>query len=166
MRLKKSIITGHGGDTIVEVMIVLAVLGLAISIAYATANRSLLNARQAQETSTATELVQSQVEILRSMAPNLATDATHYVYQTTLFCIDSSSTIQAGFTGTNVYDYSIYPNPPLPAPQQPCVDNNLYHISISWDNATDDTFTVKAIWDDVLGEGQDSVTLIYRVHQQ
>ncbi len=30
------------GDTIVEVMIVLAVLGLAIGIAYSTASRSLL----------------------------------------------------------------------------------------------------------------------------
>ena len=39
------------GDTIIEVLIVLAVLGLAIGITYATANRSILNARQAQESS-------------------------------------------------------------------------------------------------------------------
>ncbi len=55
------------GDTIIEVMIVLAVLGLAIGIAYSTANRSLLNARQAQENSQATAAAQAQVEQLVSI---------------------------------------------------------------------------------------------------
>ncbi len=48
----------------------LAVLGLAISISYATANRSLLNARQAQETAEATGLVETQVENLRLLSYN------------------------------------------------------------------------------------------------
>jgi type II secretory pathway pseudopilin PulG len=64
---KPQIWAGQAGDTIVEVMIVLSVLGLAIGISYATANRSLLNARQAQENSQATAAAQSQVEQLVSI---------------------------------------------------------------------------------------------------
>src|SRR5579884_4195391 len=58
------------GDTIVEVLIVLTVLGLALGISFATANTSLLNTRQAQENSEATEIAQSQIESLRELVSN------------------------------------------------------------------------------------------------
>jgi type II secretory pathway pseudopilin PulG len=54
------------GDTIVEVLIVLAVLGLALSISYATANRGLQQSRNAQEHSEALGIINSQIELLRS----------------------------------------------------------------------------------------------------
>src|SRR5690606_3729104 len=57
---------GFRGDTIVEVMVVLAILGLALSISYATANRSLIQTRQAQENAEATEIARGQVEALRT----------------------------------------------------------------------------------------------------
>lgn len=53
------------GDTIVEVMIVLAVLGFAFAISFATANHSLILARNAEEHSEALQFLQSQVEQLR-----------------------------------------------------------------------------------------------------
>lgn len=98
MRLKRS---RESGDTIVEIMIVLAILGFAISIAYSTATKSLLASRAAQESSQATALVQGQLEGLRALSANklpspVPNDGTggNYIYQaetplgkTARFCI-------------------------------------------------------------------------------
>src|ERR1700683_2675070 len=86
---------GFRGDTIVEVMVVLAVLGLAIGISYSTANRSLLDTDQAEENSQATEYAQGEVEDIRYLAPNSASNpsnpnfanATNIFKPTTAFCI-------------------------------------------------------------------------------
>lgn len=147
------------GDTIVEVLVVLAVLGLAIGISYSTANRSLLTTRAAQENSQATELLQGQIEELRYLAPP---GSGQNIYQTSkYFCVDgSSNTVITGFGGTfapsDLQNYAYYPNK--------CV-NGFYHLAIAWDQLSDDTFTLTAHWDDVQGQGQDTATLTYRVHQ-
>ncbi|MDB5170701.1 MAG: hypothetical protein JWO35_395 [Candidatus Saccharibacteria bacterium] len=166
------------GDTIVEVMIVLAVLGTAISISYATANKSLMATRAAQENSQATALLQSQVELLRSMAPTSTADKP---------------------ADQNIFDLS-RPNrfcviltthtPPAPATLavatatpgvagDPC-KNGIYDIVIAYyqngfpdalpdggtPDTSKDTFILKATWDNVAGEGKDSSTMTYRVHQK
>lgn len=130
------------GDTIVEVMIVLAVLGLAIGISYATANRSLLNARQAQENSQATALVQSQVEALRT----LSTDANQNIFQAGPYCL----TQNAPYTVTNSCDFGTIP----------------YTIAITYAAPTD-TFTVTATWADVIhpANEKNTVTTSYRLHK-
>ena len=63
----------QSGDTIVEVLIVLAVLGLAIGISYSTATKSLLATRQAQENTQATQLLQGQIERLYALSANAST---------------------------------------------------------------------------------------------
>jgi prepilin-type N-terminal cleavage/methylation domain-containing protein len=136
----------QAGDTIVEVMVVLAVLGLAISISYATASRSLLNARQAQENSTASLLLQSQLETLRTFAANKSTSP-NYIYRPS-FCIDSTGNV------------SLSP---------PCVfHNNLYNVTITYAASVGGqdggTFTLGAQWLDVTGDGNDSVALVYRLY--
>lgn len=148
------------GDTIVEVMIVLAVLGLALSISYATANRSLLNARQAQENSQATEVLQLQTEQLRAWANIKAGDAAHpYIYNTAAagFCFDAAGNIATPNPGANFDDTS-----------DPCMFDNLYHVSISYSpqtpGTTNNNFTLTAQWPDVLGDGTDSVTIEYQVY--
>lgn len=157
LSLKQSSL-GERGDTIVEVMIVLAVLGMAIGISYATANRSLLNARQAQENSQAAELVQSQIEQLRTLTKSNCTtspiDNDHCIYNassggpSTPFCLVGGKVKSANTTSgcTNAGE------------------NGRYKLTITR-NDTTDTFTVTAKWDDVLGEGVDTVTLSYRLPQ-
>jgi type II secretory pathway pseudopilin PulG len=147
----------RAGDTIVEVMVVLAILGLAISISYATANRSLLNARQAQENSEATELIQSQLEALRTLTsvtdvPNIFNAALqNYCLVPTGVApnIKYTNASGASCTMTSV-GYQI---------------NILYCNPITIPPCPTDTFTVTASWPDVLGEGNDTVTTIYRLHQ-
>lgn len=167
--LKRIMPLNKAGDTIVEVMIVLAVLGSAISISYATANRSLLNARQAQESSEATALAQGQVELLRSMSANPLSDPVHYIFQggnnsVAYFCINAAGEV-VPFTATDLYDSSTFVFAD-PAKSSDCMlGSSRYNVSIKYDSTSNDKFTVKVIWDDVLGQGEDSSTLIYRVHQ-
>lgn len=162
----------QAGDTIVEVIIVLAVLGLAISISYATANRSLQATRQAEENSQATELLQGQIEVLRSYAANLSTGP-NYIYQSpNAFCINTAGNIVSAplisntdVTAGNTKDYTKYPNYGGGFGANECYQSKLYHIIIGYDSAQTDTFTARATWDDVTGQGQDTVTLVYRLHQ-
>jgi prepilin-type N-terminal cleavage/methylation domain-containing protein len=157
----------QAGDTIVEVMVVLAVLGLAISISYTTANRSLLNARQAQENAQATERLQSQIESLRTLAANNPTNPdgtpnTGYIFITIPFqqpfCVKPGNT-DVGLTSTA-------------APQAYCHYDNLYDVSITYTanpanapGVTGGTFNLIATWPDVAGQGNDTVTMTYRYYQ-
>jgi type II secretory pathway pseudopilin PulG len=155
----------NGGDTIVEVMIVLAVLGLAIGISYATANRSLLNARQAQENSQATELTQSQTENLRFLAPTSAPTSNpvkNIFAPSQPYCIKDVRSVtpfitdpaQCGFGTNNLYTILIYSCDNIANPSTtPCKD-------VSDAN----TLVVQAKWDDVSGQGTDTVTLVYKDH--
>ena len=59
------------GDTIVEVLISLAILTMVLGGAYYTANQSFRNDRDAQEHSEALTIAQTQVESLRVLGNNL-----------------------------------------------------------------------------------------------
>lgn len=146
------------GDTIVEVMVVLAVLGLALSISYATASRSLKNTRQAQENSEASSLAQSQIEALRSMASpgNVGGD----IFQVGPYCIN-----------TSVVPYAVVLPLPVP-PSTPCSANPRYAVKIDYvaspllvAPAKGGKFTVTITWPDVTGQGNDTVTSVYRLYQ-
>ena len=149
------------GDTIVEVMVVLAILGLATSISFATANRSLQSARQAQESSMATELLQTQVESLLSLRTGgtIFTVAQPNPPNSSYFCIDTSGAtpvVSAPF-GSNAVPGGSFPSA--------CVIGN-YYLSIQYSGPPNDNFTVEAQWSDVAGQGIDSATVVYGVHQQ
>jgi len=135
----------QSGDTIVEVLVVLAVLGLALSISFATAQRSLLGARQAQEHTEALEIAQAQLEDLQSLADN------DIIYgQPSDFCVtDPTGPTVATADPTSGTD--------------PCLQGSFYHIAISPPDS--DTFTVSVTWDAVTGHGTDNVSLVYRLHK-
>jgi prepilin-type N-terminal cleavage/methylation domain-containing protein len=150
------------GDTIVEVMVVLAVLGLAIGIAYATANRSLLNARQAQENSMATEVAQTQVEGMVAIgcsSGDASCDARNplnpafklFQYGTagTSFCMDN--------TNTPVTSGCAAQADALPPDSNP----QVVITCLSRCASSPYTFNVQVSWDDVLGDGRDTVTQDY-----
>lgn len=149
--LKKINRLNSAGDTIVEVMIVLAVLGLAISIAYATANRSLLNTRQAQENSEATQIAESQVEALST----LANDTTQNIYQAGPYCISDTAPYAVQTTNCD---------------KQTQNNGVSYTVQITCDAAclsgSNPNHNIKTFvtWPDVKGEGNDTVTIYYRVH--
>jgi prepilin-type N-terminal cleavage/methylation domain-containing protein len=142
------------GDTIVEVLIVLAILGLALGMSYVTANRSLLGARQAHEHTEALELIQSQIEQLRTL-PDTQTDIYYPDYTTSHpngFCLANSTTVNLNGSYLNISG-SNYPNQ---------CQNGFYHASIRNINS-DNTFQVTVIWEDVRGHGIDTVSLRYKL---
>lgn len=141
------------GDTIIEVMIVLTVLGLAISIAYATASRSLIDARQAQESSEGTSIAQSQIEQLRSLASK---KVDIFKSDVTFFCVNSAGTFNAApfAASTDYRDLEIYP--------EEC-KTEIYHTAVNYEPDSS-TFTVRVVWDNVSGDGQDTVTMVYKIH--
>jgi prepilin-type N-terminal cleavage/methylation domain-containing protein len=163
----------QSGDTIVEVMMVLAILGLAISISYATASRGLQNTRQAQESSQVGENVLSQIETLRTLAPqgtnnSLSTDPDYKAnnniyYPSKPYCIkdlSASPPIETNisncmFSTGSAYQYQllVYNCNNMPTDT---------HCTSTAPNT--DTFVVEAVWPDITGSGTDSVTQTYRVH--
>ncbi len=175
--LKKIKMLDAKGDTIVEVMVVLAVLGLAISVSYATANRSLLNTRQAEENAQATAFAQSQIEALRYLAPNAAADPSNDIFsQSGLFCIDTSNNVvptsphendYSNFSGSNSYPASCT-NSGLPYHMAVanCTPSNITDPAVTAIcNGAQGTFVAQVMWPDVEGQGNDTVTLFYRVYQ-
>lgn len=161
----------QAGDTIVEVMIVLSVLGLALSISYATANRSLVNTRQAEENAQATRYVQTQIEAIRELAkantyncPSRSS-TTNVFCQATRFCLpstaDSTTPIHHPFCDEGSQSYQIadfYCNN-----SRPTYAYNLNATPCD-STMTADTFVVETTWADAGGDGTDSVTQVYRVH--
>lgn len=135
----------QAGDTIVEVLIVLAILGLALGMSYATANRSLLGARQAQEHTEALALLQGQIEQLRDVS-GVDTTVFNPSQHTSGFCVISKS----------VVDLAATPNG--------CT-SGLYDLKVKRVNDSYGTFTFTAAWDDVKSSTRDNVNLTYRLYQ-
>ena len=120
------------GDTIVEVLLAVGIVGLIIAGAYVTANRSTNAERDAQEHSQALTLAQTQIESLHAQSssnlPSLngcydnlnfinqpcyvspsgqvytSQPATSYYYTVTLNIVGSAS-IGSGYTATTVNTY-------------------------------------------------------------
>lgn len=126
---------GQKGDTIVEVLICLAIVGVLISTAYLIANRSQIGIRSSQERAEATKLAEMQVERIRHGSSMGRT------YSGSDFCIN----IALNSVGDN---------------NAVCSDG-LYKMSVDYD-VTDEVFTVAVTWD-TLGGGQSTVNMYYRV---
>lgn len=150
------------GDTIVEVMIVLAVLGLAIGISYATANRSLLNARQAQENSQATTAAQAQVEQIVSIGCGSGDPACD---------INNSANPGYGLIHPPGGGPFCIVSGQVKAHTDPGCRNIAFlpgsQITITCLNgcAAPRTFETTVSWDDAQGQGQDTVTQDYTLPQ-
>jgi type II secretory pathway pseudopilin PulG len=150
------------GDTIVEVLIVLAVLGLALAIAAATANRGLNQSRNAEEHSQALGLIDTQVELLR----NAVVNQIDVFSSSRPFCIqDSLTTVPfAGLpTNSDVPDDANADNWGLHPYPDKCVKNTYYHISVKY-NSSGDYFSFKVRWDGVGSLGRQQEVLVYRTH--
>lgn len=135
---------GQTGDTIVEVIIVLAVLGFAISTSYATASRSLNSTRQAQENGHATQILQSQLETLRSYSLLPVSDPNN-IFRLGDFCVAATGAVLTAVGST-------------------CTFDTIYDVKVTYD-PTFSSFTAVASWDDIGGQGKDTVTLVYRIHK-
>jgi type II secretory pathway pseudopilin PulG len=68
MHMKRMV--SQAGETIIEVLICIGIVGLALSISYGITNRSTLRIRAAQERSEALKYAEQQIERLKVIGPN------------------------------------------------------------------------------------------------
>lgn len=142
------------GDTIVEVLIAIAVVSLILGGAYVTTNRSLLATRAAEERGNALKLAESQVEQLKGLAKT-DPDAIFGGGTPMPFCVSAT-------TGALIA-----------ADNNDCKVNAagahdgiepIFNLSISR-GSDGNTFTVTNRWASVRGDTDDQVRLIYRIYE-
>jgi type II secretory pathway pseudopilin PulG len=142
------------GDTIVEVIIAVAVISAILAGAFALTNRSSRAVRDAEEHAQALQLLQGQVELLRYAASKtslLPSDlSTPFCLSTSAYYQPASSNTQCKLNSSNISGQS----------------DSIYSVSIvksalASGGATT-TFDLTASWP-ALGSGLDTVYLSYKV---
>lgn len=138
----------QSGDTIVEVLVSIAVVSLVLAGAYALTNRNTLITQDTQEHGQALQLVQAQVEYLRA---NNGFNTNQYN------CFDSSGNpAQAAANGHPC----LVGNDGMPVPTgvQPAFDLS---ITLGQNGCSAASYSVQAQWDSILSNGKNNVTVCY-----
>ncbi len=117
------------GDTIIEVMFAMAIIGIVLAASYAAASKNLQTSQLAKERTVASTVAESQLEQLKALHDELLNENTY-----SLFCIDLSLAepiIEAD-------------NPTEP---DNCIENSLYKKMISRGTGdSSDQYTILVEW--------------------
>ncbi|HVS79133.1 MAG TPA: hypothetical protein VHD84_02500 [Candidatus Saccharimonadales bacterium] len=107
-RLKQAHSRQASGDTIVEVLIAIAIAAFAIGISYATAHRSLLQAVTAQERNQALNILENQLSDLklRYQKTNPDTFTSKFSYTVNHFCLNDSASDPTASNWLPIDNYS------------------------------------------------------------
>ncbi len=152
------------GDTIVEVLIALAVVTTVLGGAYGSAQKSLNGARIAQERGEAIKVTESQLEKLKNETSNSSAFSV-----TTLFCMDLNGDVTAYAPPDLSPSVSSFPDATTLTPATfdtypfDCIFENRYRASIIRDAATQ-TFTVQVLWERPGGNGYEEIKMVYRFY--
>lgn len=138
------------GDTIVEVLISIAVVSLILGGAYVTTNRSLQSSRASQERTNGTKLVEGQLEAIKDLAN---TTPAAVFNGPSPFCINlSDETVKSGTCTVNANGGSVQTGEPS------------YRLSVVRTNTN--TFTITNTWDRVGSGTPEKIVMTYRVYAQ
>lgn len=160
--IKKLKIKNSSGDTIVEVLIVLAVLSLAFAISYTTASRALNGSRNAQEHSETQNTLNSQIEQLRSAYSSGAT-----VPEGPPFCMKDGAVVNFP-TGSSIPASASLDTFTTPSAYPTDCVNGFYHYSIVYTGATPTEkgyFDVRVRWDGPGSTGRQQVQTSYKTYK-
>ncbi len=148
----RTIHTASRGDTIVEVLISIAIVSLVLAGAYVTTNRSLQATRGAQERAVALKLSESQLERLKGLMATEA-GATAVMAMASPFCI-SPTTGQPVIVSGTVCDFDT-------AGASNNTAEPVFHMSMV---RSSNDFALTTTWFDVSGRSTDSLQLRYRLY--
>lgn len=133
--IKRFTLSESKGDTIVEVLISIAIMSLVLSISYALSNRNTAFVRQSQEKSEAQKLSERQLELLRNyLTPEQAWNTA------TQRCFNA-----AGQPSNSECDNI----------------NGLYSVTIT--PSSNDTYTVTTTWASLTGNAPQNLQLSYKL---
>lgn len=153
----------HHGDTIVEVLIALAVTSALITGALTTSNRSLRGALQSQQRGEALKLVESQAEALRIFG---ATKIGYSPGPATPFCLNvatPSAPVVNGGPDPIVLSAAADPLTAYPAACTGGSGNN-YHLVIYRPAGDSHVFSIYARWPSFGGSINDELVIRYVVY--
>lgn len=144
------------GDTIIEVLLAIAVVSSVLGIAYSIMNRNILTLRDNQERTQAAKLAEGQIERLKHV---WNTDQASIISQgANAFCINGTTvTDLAGASPTATPETDNFGNY-----AGGCRFDNFFNVGIRFNNAAN-SFTVFVRWDRVGGGQRGQVVLVYRV---
>ena len=156
------------GDTIVEVMISLAVLALAFAISYSTAQATMNNIQNSQEHSTALEYLDTQMEALHYIANQSVPPIS--LMSRDAFCLQLSN-VAGGSVQVQPYDFTTANPGQNPrywtGSASKCKQSQgsfYYYEAII--PTTPNNYTVKIWWPGLGNLGVQSEQLSYRVYMQ
>ncbi len=155
----------QNGDTIVEVLIAMTVIAGVLGASYTVVNRTMANARQAQEHTEALQVANKQIEYITTlMASSKAADL---IASSGYNCADKNT---GEFVTQTINSPDDTPDKYAPA----CVSDGSVQYLTAFKyvtNAADANngavkyFKVFVTWPSVTGNGNDHVTLAYRAYQ-
>lgn len=162
------------GDTIVEVLIAIAVVGSVLGIAYSIMNRNLIVMRENQERSEAVKYARGQIESLRNLWSTSDGRTALGAVGTSGFCFDDSGAIiplsgSAPTTNPADDDFSnYYSDEEAEDPDAGCRFAGLYHIGVRrMVLGGNDAYRVYARWDPLRSSStsqKNEVIMTYRVN--
>lgn len=162
-----SIFKNQRGDTILEVLISVAVLSLVLSSTFALANKNSQANRQAAERGEAQKIAQSEMEKLKVY---LATGGSVEPGPGDYFCMNDTATGIFRFTSPDrppdvASDDLSFANSGFPNQCTPQGAGLYYHYIVR-DSAVaqKDTYTSFVRWNAATGHGVDQVALVNKVH--
>jgi Tfp pilus assembly protein PilV len=139
----------QAGDTIIDVLIAIAVVSFVLGGAYASSRQSLTTTVRSNERAEATKYVEQQLERLRAAYRNNGT-VNDVFARTGDFCLDENLVPVTGaacaFGAAGRYAVTINGGVALPSGGK--------------------VFTIRTEWDQAGGKGRDNVTMVYRVYPQ
>jgi type II secretory pathway pseudopilin PulG len=150
------------GDTIVEVLLALAVIGAVLGGAYVTANRNTQTNIGSQERLTAIKLGESQLERLKATVETQELTPTAVLNRSSTFCITNSNEVMNSSEDECRVDGS-----GAPTTNQPQYAITITRVSDYMDGSTKvgALFNLNITWEDVRGEGNDELSLRYGVYR-
>ena len=129
----------QAGDTIIEVLLAMSVIGMVLGVAFGIANRSVRIGQEAQERTEALKIAESQLEIFKNEYP--LNQGIQSRYEDRPFCLDnkdsivkvieSSDALCRGINGSGLpglYNVSIIP----PSSNTTTDPSRAYEIKVSW----------------------------------
>lgn len=166
------------GDTMVEVLIAILVIGVILVGAYAAVTRSLNTSQDALERSVGTKLVESQIERIKSIAADPARNIFDSPPTNSYFCVDTSLNVHATSTiPAAPGDDNLSPQPGGNYPTNCVIDSlsnsppsgNSTNYYVSVQRTTPDniqyTFKVRVRWYGIGERGIQETTVSYRMYR-
>jgi prepilin-type N-terminal cleavage/methylation domain-containing protein len=165
------------GDTIVEVLIAIAIVSVILVGAFVTSNKSTQAVRNSQEHAEAAQLLKSQIEQARIIIENSSSDLTDPLETSnTLFCIDVTQSVPTLVPFNGSYPGNGAALKPIagdvfsayPANCRKTQGGYSYNVAVensktSTAGLLPNTLLFHARWDS-LGGGHNEVTFSYRDH--